>query len=226
MFMKIGHRGAMGHAPENTLLSFSTALKMKVDMIELDVTLCQSGEAVVIHDDRLERTTDGNGYVKDHNLEDLKRLNAGKGEQIPTLVESLNFINRKVPTNIELKNGAVVPAVIKIVNQLVKEQGWSLDDFLISSFDHHALKAFKTHIPDIRIGVLLGIIPLDYAAMAKHLNAYAINPCIDFINQAFVEDAKMKGLKTFVWTVNYAEDIKRMQLLGVDGIFTNYPDRL
>ncbi len=225
MLYIIGHRGAMGHAPENTIKSFNKALELGVDMIELDVTCCKSGEVVVFHDDRIDRTTNGEGYVQELNLQQLKTLDAGEGENIPTLNESLSFINRRAMVNIELKNSMVVEGVVNEIKAFKTNFNWNDDDFLISSFDHYALQKFKILMPSIRIAVLIGIIPISYAAMASELNAYALNPCLDFINKNLVNDAKSNGLKTYVWTVNHPEDIAKMENLQVDGIFTNYPDR-
>jgi len=103
MFLKIGHRGAMGYEPENTLRSFKKALDLKVDMIELDVYVCKSDELIVIHDDKVDRTTNGQGYVVNKTFEELRTLDAGKNEKIPTLSEVLNLVNRKAKLNIELK---------------------------------------------------------------------------------------------------------------------------
>lgn len=224
--IKIGHRGAMGYAPENTIKSFEVALEMGVPMIEIDVAACASGEAVVIHDDRVDRTTNGEGYVSELNLQELLKLDAGDGEKIPTLRETLSFLAGKCELNIELKNRAVVKEVAGLISEYIEKELWTADQFLISSFDHHALKDFQELYPEIRIGVLVGIIPLNYSDITKGLDAYAINPCLDFLNREFVQHAKDNGLKVFVWTVNHPEDIEKMRDLSVDGIFTNFPDRL
>ena len=224
--LKIGHRGAMGYAPENTLKSFGLALQMGAPMIEIDVTRCATGEAVVIHDDRVDRTTNAEGYVSDFSLADLKKLDAGEGEEVPTLKETLDFLQGKCTLNIEIKSKSVVAEVVDVLKIVIEDGSWKEDDLIISSFDHHALKKFQSLMPDVRIAVLVGIIPLNYADIVGDLNAYALNPCLDFLNEEFVAHAKAKGLKIFVWTVNHPADIARMQSLGVDGIFTNYPDRL
>ena len=98
--LKIGHRGARGYAPENTLKSFQKAIELGVDAVELDVQLCKSGELIVMHDDTVDRTTDGSGFVKKLKLKDLKKLDAGMGERIPTLEEVLDLVNRRVKVNI------------------------------------------------------------------------------------------------------------------------------
>lgn len=226
MFLTIGHRGAMGYAPENTLASFEKALELGVDMIELDVTLCKSGEIVVFHDDRLERTTNGEGYIHDKTWHELSTLDAGQGQQIPSLKQVLDLINRQVPVNIELKNQQVAKPVVKLLKGYMNDKGWDPEDFIISSFDHLALREFKKTCPEIEIAALIGIIPTDLAEIAVRLEASALNPCIDFISQELVNDAHAKGLKVFVWTVNHPEDIDRMKALNVDGIFTNFPDRV
>ncbi len=109
MFLKIGHRGACGYEPENTLRSFKRALDLQVDMVEFDVYTLAGGEIVIIHDDKVNRTTNGHGYVLDKNFEEIRKLDAGQGEKIPTLEEALDLIDKKCQVNIELK-GAELPS--------------------------------------------------------------------------------------------------------------------
>ncbi len=132
--LRIGHRGACGYEPENTLRSFNRALQLRVDMVELDVHVCRSGEIVVIHDSKVDRTTGGTGYVADKTLDELRTLDAGKGEKIPTLQEVLTLVNRKVKVNIELKGTGTAKPVFQLLEKHVRELGWSYGDFLISSF--------------------------------------------------------------------------------------------
>ncbi|MDZ7798191.1 MAG: glycerophosphodiester phosphodiesterase family protein [Patescibacteria group bacterium] len=221
---KIGHRGAAGYAPENTLASFQKALDLKVDMIELDVYQCHSEELVVMHDDKVDRTTNGHGYVWEKTLKELKKLEAVAGEKIPTLRQVLDLIDKKVPVNIELKEENTAQSVAQIINQY-KNKGWSDEDFIISSFNHIELQKIKKLQPKIKIGALLCGMPADYATLAEKMGTYSINPNLEFINQEFVDDAHARGLKIFVWTVNDKDDIERMKNLGVDGLFSNYPDR-
>ncbi len=115
MVLRIGHRGAAGHAPENTLDSFRKAVELECDMTELDVHVCASGEVVVIHDETLDRTTDGKGQVSDHKLSELKQLDAGNGEEIPTLAEVLMLLKDKVMLNIELKGLGTAKPVYDLV---------------------------------------------------------------------------------------------------------------
>ena len=224
--LKIGHRGACGYEPENTLLSFKKALELGVDMIELDVYRLQDGHVIVIHDDKVDRTTNGTGYVWNKRYDEIKKLDAGEGEQVPSLEEVLNLINRKAKVNIELKGEGTAEAVAEIIKAYIKDKGWEMNDFLVSSFNHPELIKLKKRLPQIRIGALITGIPVDYAKFAEDMNAYSVNLCIEFINKEFVEDAHKRGLKVFVWTANELDDIARMQELGVDGLFTNFPDRL
>lgn len=224
--LKIGHRGAMGHEPENTLRSFKKALALNVDAIELDVYVCKTGELVVIHDDKIDRTTNGTGYTEDKTFTELRQLDAGKGELIPTLEEVLDLVDKRVIVNIELKGRNTAVATYQIIDKYIKNHGWNELDFMVSSFDHPELNKFKHLCPQIPIGALLEGIPLTYAECAVQLNAQSINLSIDFVNQEFVNDAHDKGLKVYVYTVNDSDDIAKIKNLNVDGIFGNFPERL
>jgi len=224
--LKIGHRGAMGHEPENTIRSFKKALELNVDAIELDVYVCKTGELVVIHDDKVDRTTNGTGYTEDKTFAELRQLDAGKGELIPTLEEVLDFVDKRVIVNIELKGRSTAFTTYQVIDKYIKQNGWSELDFMVSSFDHHELNKFKHLYPQIPIGVLLEGVPLSYADCAVQLNAQSINLSLDFINQDFVNDAHKKGLKVYVYTVNDYDDISKIQKLNIDGIFCNFPERL
>jgi glycerophosphoryl diester phosphodiesterase len=226
VFVKIGHRGAMGHQPENTLASFQKALDLKVDAIELDVYKCKTGELVVIHDDRLERTTNGKGYTEEHTLCELKKLDAGNGNVIPTLNEALDLMDNQVLVNIELKGENTAEEVAKVIRNYVNNKNWNSDNFLVSSFDQPELNKFKIDYPEINIGVLLEGIPLDYSKIAVNMNAYSIHLSINFINQKFIDDAQKNKLKVYVYTVNENDDILKMRKMGVDGVFCNFPERL
>ena len=223
--IKIGHRGAMGYAPENTLLSFKTAIPL-CDMVELDVYVCKTGEVIVFHDHRLERCTNGTGHVMEKTFSELRSLDAGKGEKIPTLTEVLDLIDNQVAINIELKGPGTAYPVFQIVDQFIKEGRYTLDRFVISSFNHPELNHFKALAPEAAIGCLISCIPADLAAIAETVQAEYLNVCGEFISQELVDDAHRRGLKVMVWTVNELDDIAYIKGLGVDGIFSNYPDRL
>lgn len=216
----------MGHEPENTIRSFKKAIELNVDAIEFDVYVCKTGELIVMHDDKIDRTTNGTGYTQDKTFTELRMLDAGQGEQIPTLEEVLDVIDRKAIVNIELKGSNTALATCQVIQKYVNTKGWSTLDFMISSFDHHELNKFKQLYPEVSIGALVDGIPLSYADCAVELNAQSINLCLEFINQDFVNDAHKKGLKVYVWTVNDYDDIAKIKALNVDGIFSNFPERL
>ncbi len=201
-------------------------MELGVDMIELDVHCCSSGDLVVIHDNRVDRTTNGSGYVSEMELEELRSLDAGKGERIPTLREVLDMIGGRVAVNIELKGRGTAKPVFELIEHYVREQNWSYDDFMVSSFNHYELLEFVELKSSVRIGALIEGIPLGYAEFAERLRAYAVNASLEFVDRDFVDDIHKRGMKVFVYTVNEPEDIERMRSLGVDGVFSNYPDRV
>jgi len=220
----IGHRGAMGHAPENTLLSFRKALELGAPCVEADVYYVDR-HLMVFHDDRLERTTNGAGYLIDHDFDTLRSLDAGNGEKIPTLAEVFNTIDGRAGVNIELKGPGTARPVADLIASL-REQGWRNHLILVSSFNHRELETVRGIDPRIRIGALMVGLPVNDAVFAADLGAYSVHLSLEFIDRRFVTDAHRRGLRVFVFTVNHPEDIHRMERLGVDGVFTNYPERI
>lgn len=219
----IGHRGAMGHAPENTLQAIQIALDIGVDWIEIDVYAVEN-EMVVIHDDDVDRTTNGHGPVMEHSLADLRKLDAGNGQQIPLLSEVVNLIDAKVGLNIELKGPGTAAPVINYLNTQLPPH-WAADQILLSSFDHLELLAAKRLSPVYNRAPLFWNGEIDYDFVMRELEAVCINPSLRMVNQTIVDEAHSNGLAVLVYTVNEKADIERMRKLGVDGIFTNFPDR-
>lgn len=222
-FLCIGHRGAKGHAPENTLLSIRRAIELGADGVEIDVFYVD-GQLVVIHDEKLERTTSGRGLVSAQSFEFLRKLDAGDGEKIPTLNEVLDTVDRRVFVNIELKGPRTAEPVVALVDRYIAERGWRPSDFIISSFDHEELSL----VPGdrLRLGVLFRRPPPNYAKIAADLRAYSVHPELRHTTRDFVADAHAHGLKVFVYTVNSPGDIERMRAIGVDGVFTDFPERV
>ncbi len=220
----IGHRGAMGYEPENTLLAIAKALTLGVNWIEIDVYNIENN-LIVFHDRDLARTTNGTGDIYEHSFAELRSLDAGKGQQIPTLAEVFELVNRRSGINIELKGINTAELVIKLITEYI-ERGWQYTDFLVSSFNHYELKQIKDACPQIAIGILIYGLPLNYLDIARELNAVAIIVAYNFVTAEIVENIHNKGLKIFVYTVNESKDIDKMKLLNVDGIISNYPDRV
>lgn len=224
-FICIGHRGASGYEPENTLISFEKAINMGCPWIELDV-YSVAGELLVFHDDSVERTTNGKGDVMDSTLTYLRGLDAGKNQQIPTLGEVVALVDKRCAINIELKGPDTAEPVSAYLGALCTNDctnGWQEDLFLLSSFNHRELAK-----ADIRFrrGALFHKRVPDYFQRTDKLKAYSINLSIKLVEQGLIDAAHDHGLKVLVYTVNKTNDIKRMVDMGVDGVFCDYPDRV
>jgi len=222
----IGHRGAMGHETENTLASIQKAMDLGVDMIEIDVFNIASGETVVFHDDRVERLTNGGGKIEEYGIIDLKRLTLDGNHKIPMLQDVLKLIDHKVRLNIELKGANTANRVNFITDYYIKDKGWALHDFLISSFKWDELKAMRALNKNIPIAILTERDPLQAIPIAEQLDAEAINPNFESLNEEIVNKIHKAGFKVYTWTVNDPMNIALAKEWGVDGIITNYPERV
>jgi len=220
----IGHRGAMGHAPENTLRSIRKALELGTPCIEVDVYYVD-GHIIVFHDDRLERTTNGAGSLCDQSFNYLRSLDAGDGQRIPTLAEVCELINSQASLNIELKGQDTAIPVAAFLSTLISN-GWDKNKFLVSSAHQNELLKMKRLIQDLKLGIVIRGIPVDDSKFAEELGAFSVHPALDFVDQKFIDDAHIRGLKVYVYAVDHSEDIAKMQGLGVDGVFTAYPEKV
>ena len=227
--LNIAHRGASGTFPENTVSAFRAAVEAGADMCELDVQLSRDGAVVVIHDDTVERTTDGIGEVAELTLEEIKRLDAGakfkggpfKGAQIPTLDEVFSATSGKCGLNIELKAGGLEHQVAQIM-----QARNALSDSIVSSFDWEYLKKIQQLNFNIRVGLLAEEKPVELMMNAVAMRAYSINPRWDMVTPDLCKAAHERGLKLYTWTVDADARMRALIESGVDGIMTNYPERL
>ncbi|MAG59652.1 glycerophosphodiester phosphodiesterase [Candidatus Woesebacteria bacterium] len=217
----IGHRGASGHAPENTLASFQKALDFKVDMVELDVRLCKTGELVLMHDKDVERTTNGHGEVSDLTLAELKKLDSGEGQKIPTLIEVIDLVNRQVPIIIELKGEGTARPAVQTIHRYVKESGYSNSDFIVSSFRHNELATVRRLDPNINVATLWWNLPID----VNKLDPMIIDARLSILTSEIVKEAQAAGRRVHAFVGNEMSEIKEAKSLGVDAIHTDYPDR-
>jgi glycerophosphoryl diester phosphodiesterase len=222
MVLRIGHRGAAGYEPENTMLSLNKAVELGCDATEIDVHVCASGEVVVIHDDIVDRTTDGTGAVSELTLDELKSLDTGKGERIPTLREVLSALKGRVSLNIELKGQGTPQPVFDII----ETSNWTNEELLLTSFDWNLLEEYHELDPDARVGPLAHVNIFHAARFASKIDAYCVNPIHHLCSRSFVRKTHKRGLKVYTWTVNEFDDIEKMKDLGVDGIISDYPDRV
>ncbi len=222
----IGHRGSAGTSPENTLLSFEEAIIAGVYMIELDVHRCQSGELIVLHDEKINRTTNGKGPVNRKTLEQLEQFDAGQGEKIPTLRKVLNLVNRRVKINIELKGAGTAEPVFHLLQEYKNNLGWKSEDFVISSFDHAQLLQFRRLDAITPIGILYEGYPKGFVSLAQKLQATSINIPLRKASQKTIDTIHAHQLQVWVYTVNRREDFLRLKRLGVDAVFTNFPEKM
>ena len=233
--LNIAHRGAIGTFPENTLRAFRAAIDAGADMCELDVQLTRDGKVVVIHDETVERTTEGQGAVASLTLEELQRLDAGarfqqgarfqeladSREHIPTLDEVFAVISGRCGLNIELKAAGLEAQVAQIMTARD-----AFDGSIVSSFEWSHLKNIQDLNFKIRIGLLAEEQPLELMTSAVAMRAFAINPRWDMVNADLCEQAHARGLKVYTWTVDSDARMRALIECGVDGIMTNYPERL
>lgn len=221
----IGHRGACGYEPENTLKSFTQAIDMGCDGIELDVHVCKSGEVVVLHDTTLDRTTNGKGNVTEKTLEELKQYDAGKGEKIPTLAEVLDLLGDRITINIELKGYGTLEPTVSLLEEYFKMGKLSPSNVVLTSFIHEYIKDARTLLPIVRTGLLIRSELLGFSALSEAADADYLVTFYEYANENVISDAHSRGIKVMTYTVNDMEEIRRLKKLGIDGIITNYPDR-
>ncbi|MGY8923029.1 MAG: glycerophosphodiester phosphodiesterase [Flavobacteriales bacterium] len=222
----IGHRGARGHLAENTLPSIAKAIELGVDGIEIDIFKCASGELVVFHDQTLEKLTNSKGYIEQLTLDSIRKIDVLNGFTIPTLEEVLDLINGRVFLNIELKGTQTALLTNEIILSYFERKEWDLSKILISSFNWEELEIFYSVNSEVSIAILTEDDPLDAIPIAKQLNAVAINPEYVSLNTGNIDRIKKEGLKIFTWTVNDPQEIKDVITLGVDGIITDFPERV
>lgn len=219
MIWNIGHRGAAGLEPENTLRSFRRAEEEGVDVLELDLHVTCDGHLVVLHDPDLERTTNGTGSVSDTMLDDLRRLDAGMGERVPTFEEVLEATD--LPIHAELKAIEGAGALAK----MIQERGL-LNSVIPISFDPRILREVKSTLPHSPTGLVLSGAPRDAAVRARSVGATLVSLQVDYVNAQAVERCRRSGLHTTVWTVNDPETMRWVLELSPDGIVTDRPDLL
>jgi glycerophosphoryl diester phosphodiesterase len=255
--LNIAHRGASGRCPENTLAAFAAAIEASAQVCELDVQLTRDGAVVVMHDETVDRTTDGRGAVCAMTLDELRRLNAGvrfghefKGERIPTLAEVFALTDGRCGLNIEIKAANTTSARIESVGpgkdgaeafgvttasgesaicglvceQIVAHRAFATT--IVSSFDWAALAIVRHLEPRVRIGLLSSKWPVRLMGAAFEMRADAINPRSDIVTEDLCIAAHQRNLSVYAWTVDEPAEMRQLIACGVDGIMTNYPERL
>lgn len=233
MTKNYAHRGFSGKYPENTMLAFKMAVEAGCDGIEHDVHLTKDGEIVIIHDERVDRTTDGTGLVADYTLAELKKLNAAVlfpefgVQQIPTLREYFEYVkDLSIMTNIELKTGVnTYPGIEQKVYDMILEFGLK-DRIIISSFNHYSVLRMKAIDPEMICGFLEESWIIGAGAYAKKHGVECWHPLFNTQTEENVAELREQGLMINCWTVNDEADIRRMIDLDIDIVIGNYPDRV
>ncbi len=221
-FTIIGHRGACAHEPENTLRSIRRAIDDGADMVEIDVRFA-AGEVVVIHDDTVNRTTDGRGSIYQKTLSELRALDAGKGGRIPTLAEVVEMTRGTVPLNIEIKD---LSATAPVCDLLASFGEGAFEDFVISSFHQAAVIEARKRLPCIPLGVLASYRRGARGAMfalAEQVRAVSVHPHIRSVTRGMVLEAHAKGLKVLPYTVRKPEQLLKLLRFQADGCFADDP---
>ncbi len=230
----IAHRGASGYAPENTLLAFKQAKALGASMVELDVMLSLDGEAVVIHDENIKRTTNGKGLVNSFTLKELQEFDAGRwfsrktqGLTIPTFKEVLGLLDElELTANIEIKpfDGFESETVSKVMSELNQYWPYENDLLLISSFNISVLEKVRDFSPEQPLGFLMHSWDDSWQAKAEQLNCCSVHVNQRLLTQKRVDLLKSSGMTLLAYTVNRSRKANKLFKMGVDGIFTDYPD--
>ena len=226
--LRIGHRGSKGYVAENTLESINHAILLGVDGIEIDVFKCLSGELVLSHENNLKRLTGKSGQLEKLTLGELKKFLVVGKYKIPTLTDVLKTIETPLFVNIELKGLNTAQATSKIITNLSKSTSWRLENFIISSFNWNELEQFRSIDKNTPVGVLVSnSMSINKAIeFGKKINAQAIHPNFKLLNEKTVKKIKNNGFKIYTWTVNSKDDINYMKKFKVDGIISDFPDKI
>ncbi len=229
-FFCCAHRGASGHAPENTLAAFRLAMEMGAEMCELDVQQTADDRLVVMHDDTLERTTNGIGNLWEMTLAELQKYDAGSwfgarfaGEKMPAFEEVVALVRGKMQLNIEVKMHGHERNIESLLVGAIRREKLE-NECVVTSFDWKAVERIKTLAPDLKVGCIFGW--KQFSAEVFETPVDLLSAHYSLIDAAFLARARAAGKKVHVWTVNYKWLMRRLLKLGVDGIITNYPERL
>jgi glycerophosphoryl diester phosphodiesterase len=214
----MGHRGAPADEPENTLRSFRRALAVGVEAVELDVQLTQDGRLAVIHDETLDRTTNGRGPVKDFTLAELQKLDAGKGEPVPALEEVFDLVKGRAHLLVELKQPEAAPALLKFFRQ-----HQAFDAAHAISFWHPAVKALKEAEPRLQTGVLLVGCPVDPVGLARAARADTLVLNYRYVTRELVDAARRQDIQVIIWNIDDPAILEPYLALDLYAIGTNRP---
>ncbi len=220
----LGHRGASKAAPENTMSAFDLAIHQGADGVEFD-TIEVDNQVIVFHDRWLERTTDGEGLVADKSIEYLRSLDAGNGETIPFMHEVLQSLPHDCICNVEIKHILNIDRWLTHFDTAISQSGFPLHNVIVSSFNHHWLKELSQKRPEIKLGILTSAVMENCHLLVDAIKAYSFHVDLEVVSKDYIEELKTLNAKVMVFTVDKVEDMRMLSGWGVDGIFTNLPDK-
>lgn len=211
----IAHRGASFFEPENTIRAIEKAIKMGANFVEVDVRKSKDNKLVIMHDPDINRTTNGKGFVKDYTLQELKKLDAGHGEKIPTLDEVIACVKNRIKLVIEIKEPGTEGKILEKINEN------NLENTILTSFYHNSIKNARKINPSIDAGIIFACQPVDVSQMAFNASANMIFPSYRYINEDMIKQAQNNGISVYPWTIDDPEIFKKFVEMGVDCIVTN-----
>ncbi|MCW8106916.1 glycerophosphodiester phosphodiesterase family protein [Alteromonas ponticola] len=220
----LAHRGASKAAPENTLSAFDLAIHQGADGIEFD-TMEVDNHVIVFHDRWLERTTDGEGLVADKPIDYLRSLDAGNGEPIPFLYEVLQILPHHCICNVEIKQVTKLDTWLRHFDKAMELSGFPQDNMIVSSFNHHWLNQLSRKRPEFKLGILTAGVLENCHDLVNTMNAYSFHVDLEVVSKEYIDELKTLNAKVMVFTVDKVEDMQMLSEWGVDGIFTNVPDK-
>jgi glycerophosphoryl diester phosphodiesterase len=219
--LRIGHRGAAGHAPENTLVAIEMGIELRVDFVEIDLRRTADGVLVVLHDATVNRTTNGRGRIDRLSLNEVRRLDAGNGERIPTLAEALAAVSGRCGLMLELK----VEGIARQVVEMVQASGFS-GPVIYASFLHDELRDVRAADPQATLMVLFNRLTSAPVARARKYEATYVGLRHDTATRRLIDAFHHAGLLVCVYTADRPGDIRHALSVGVDGVISNVPDRI
>jgi len=224
-FICMGHRGAAGLGPENTILGIKKAIADGVDWIEIDVHRIED-ELIALHGHRLEDETSGYGYLSDQPLSYVKQLRVNGGGDLATLDEVLACVEGRCGLNVDIKSADTAEIVVDTIHRHLRHSCWDYSKFMVSSFNQLEIVSVKRFDHHINTGAFIHALPFSYGAFAEEIQADVVFSNKYYTTLPFVEDCHARGIKVIPFTVNIEEEMKVLGRMGVDGFITDFPGRV
>jgi glycerophosphoryl diester phosphodiesterase len=228
--LRIAHRGSSEFEPENTLGAFKKSLRLEVDMVELDIRVCKSGELVVFHDISVERTTNGKGKVRNLTLAQLKTFVTANNEHIPTFEEALNLLLKKTVVNIDIKTAKALKPLIHTLRVHMREGKIAYTDFVLSSGNLLVLRKLRKLDPNFQLSLIVRFVPKIMTRLGEDLHLFSVQPLAKILSKQYVSGLQKKGIKVFPWTLTKEEDGERFirfaKSFHPDGIISFLPEKI